>query len=58
MAGVYPENSPHGIACPKCGCKHHFVLYKRAKGNVVVRRKECRHCGSRLFTRETLQTGD
>lgn len=43
-----------GLECPKCGCKHLFVIYTRPREGGILRRKECRHCGRRLSTKEKL----
>jgi transcription elongation factor Elf1 len=41
-----------GIECLRCGCRHFWVVYTRPRNNVIVRLRECRHCGKRLLTRE------
>ncbi len=42
-----------GLVCRKCGCQHFRVIYlKRLPQGVVMRRRECRHCGRRVSTRE------
>ena len=41
-----------GLACPRCGCRHLFVVYTRAKPGHIFRVRSCRHCGRRLITRE------
>lgn len=42
-----------GICCPRCGCRHHSVVYvRRSAGGVVRRRRECRNCGRRFSTSE------
>lgn len=44
-----------GIECPKCGCRHFLVIYtRRAAGGKLIRRRECRHCGRRVTTSESL----
>jgi len=44
-----------GLECPRCGCRHLRVLYtRRAWGGRILRRRECRHCGRRMTTYETL----
>jgi len=44
-----------GLSCPECGCRHLFVLYTRARGGGrILRRRECRNCGRRISTYETL----
>lgn len=43
-----------GLVCRHCGCRHLRVVYtRRAWGGRIMRRRECRHCGRRLTTRET-----
>jgi hypothetical protein len=42
-----------GLMCYRCGCRHFFVVYTKARKNgSIVRRKECRHCGTRITTVE------
>lgn len=44
-----------GLRCPKCGCEHFYVIYtRRAWGNILRRRRECRHCGRRVTTTERI----
>jgi len=48
-----PENSDEkGIECPRCGCRHFYVVYTRPQAGKIIRRKECRHCGCRVTTFE------
>jgi len=44
-----------GLECPRCGCRHFYVVYTRpaTKGR-VLRRRECRYCGRRVTTYEML----
>jgi len=43
-----------GLECPKCGCRHFFVIYTRpVAGGRLMRRRECRHCARRITTYET-----
>jgi len=43
-----------GLECPRCGCGHFRVLYtRRAWGNRLLRRRQCRYCGRRMTTYET-----
>jgi len=52
MAKPDPEEQ-RGLACPKCGCNHFFVVYTRpARDGKIVRSRECRHCGRRVITYE------
>jgi hypothetical protein len=41
-----------GLECPKCGCRHFFVVYTDPQAKRIVRRRECRHCGRRITTVE------
>lgn len=42
-----------GLQCRNCGCRHVFVIYtRRAWGGRIVRRRECRDCGTRMTTFE------
>lgn len=44
-----------GLVCPKCGCQHFRVVYTRhARGGRIVRNRECRHCGRRVITYESV----
>jgi len=46
---------PAGLVCPRCGCRHFRVVYVRKRpGGRIVRRRECRYCGRRILTVETL----
>ena len=43
-----------GLVCRGCGCQHFRVVYlQRLRDGVVMRRRECHHCGKRITTRET-----
>jgi transcriptional regulator NrdR family protein len=47
-----PE-SPRGIECPKCGCRHfHTTHTEPLRDGRIRRRKLCRHCGRRVVTFE------
>jgi transcription initiation factor TFIIIB Brf1 subunit/transcription initiation factor TFIIB len=41
--------------CPKCGCKHLYTDYTRARADCIVRKKRCRYCGSIVWTREEIK---
>ncbi len=55
-----PKQWPHsqggervGLVCRACGCQDFRVVYvKHRPGGIVIRRRECRHCGRRVLTRE------
>lgn len=50
---VRKREDARGIRCPTCGCGHLRVIYtRRAWGERVIRRRECRHCGRRVSTVE------
>lgn len=46
---------PVGLECPRCGCRHWFVVYTRRQDDRIVRLRECRHCGYRRQTREVFK---
>jgi len=46
------ESPGRGLECRKCGCKHFFVIYTRAREESIMRRRECRNCGRRITTWE------
>ena len=47
-----------GLQCRKCGHRQFKVIYTRAAfGSKVVRRRECRKCGTRITTAERLLGG-
>ncbi len=42
-----------GLCCRRCGQGQFRVLYTRSRpGGIVLRRRECRQCGTRITTRE------
>jgi transcriptional regulator NrdR family protein len=45
-----PSNT--GLVCRHCGCRHFLTVYTRPRGDSIVRRKRCRHCGEAITTRE------
>lgn len=50
-----PEmQSTRGIECRRCGCRHFLTVWTKpiADGS-VRRRRECRHCGHEMTTKET-----
>ena len=42
-----------GLVCRACGCRHFRVIYLKRLPGALLRRRECRHCGKRITTRET-----
>ena len=42
-----------GLVCRDCGCRHFHVVETRQARGMILRRRECRHCGRRVTTRET-----
>jgi len=48
------DDEPKGIRCRKCHCRDLRVIYTRHYANKIVRRRECRHCGTRLTTTERM----
>jgi DNA-directed RNA polymerase subunit RPC12/RpoP len=49
-----PDSTKHvGLHCRKCGERRFRVIYTRGTWDgKIVRRRECRHCGRRVTTRE------
>ncbi|HMN97417.1 MAG TPA: hypothetical protein PKC43_06325 [Phycisphaerales bacterium] len=45
---------PPGLECAKCGCRHWEVVYTVQRTRFIQRRRECRHCGHRVTTRERI----
>jgi transcriptional regulator NrdR family protein len=46
---------PRGLECPRCGCRHFFVVYTRPAPRGQIRRvRECRHCGRRVVSVERI----
>ena len=43
-----------GLACPRCNCRHLPVLYTRQRVRRIVRVRQCRHCGRRIITYESI----
>jgi hypothetical protein len=43
-----------GLCCPKCGPARWRVVYTRAGGGRVMRRRECRGCQYRVTTWERI----
>ena len=43
-----------GLFCPVCHCRHVPVLHTRQDKNQVRRHRECRSCGHRFWTAETI----
>lgn len=49
---VRPLKATRGLECPRCGCRHFRVIYTQPRNGFILRRRECRHCGRRVTTRE------
>jgi transcriptional regulator NrdR family protein len=53
----YTRTRKNGICCPRCGCRHIPVVGTYRIGDGVMRRyRECRNCGNRLTTTESIGT--
>jgi hypothetical protein len=48
------ESEPQGIECPKCGCRHLYVVYTRQRNKRILRVRQCRYCGRRVMTCEEI----
>lgn len=47
------QENGKGLACRRCGCRHFRVVYTRPGSHRrLIRRRECRHCGTRMTTWE------
>jgi hypothetical protein len=47
------DEEQRGLECRVCRCKRFRVIYTRPRsGGGLLRRRECRHCGSRITTCE------
>lgn len=49
---------PQGIQCRHCFCRHFRVRNTVRIGRMVIRYRECRHCGRSLKTVETAMQGE
>ncbi len=43
-----------GLECPRCGCRHFYVVYNDKQTKRIVRRRQCRNCGRRVTTVEKI----
>ena len=50
---IAPSNCK-GLECPRCGCRHLYVVYTRQRLKKILRVRECRHCGRRIKTYEQI----
>ena len=45
-----------GITCRRCGGSHFHVIYTRkVRDERIMRRRECRYCGQRVTTWESVK---
>ncbi len=49
---IEPGSPLAGLECPRCGCKHFWVLNVKRKPRRIIRYRECRHCGRKMTTVE------
>ncbi len=47
-----PDARARGLECPRCGCRHLYVVYTRQRSKKILRVRECRYCGRRIKTYE------
>ena len=47
-----PDRPVRGLRCPRCGRRRFNVVYTRPGDAMVMRRRECQHCGTRVTTYE------
>lgn len=51
------DKPPVGILCPQCGCRHMLAIQSNPKPKQTkLRYRECRQCGKRILTKETVVT--
>jgi len=43
-----------GLECPRCGCRDLRAYYTRPRGDHILRKRICRHCGREVITRERI----
>jgi len=48
------DPTAEGLVCPKCGCRHFLVADTRRAAGSIRRRRQCRNCGWRIWTREEI----
>jgi transcriptional regulator NrdR family protein len=52
-----PPQTPRGIECPKCGCRHFYTTHTEPlRDGRIRRRKICRQCGRRVVTFESSES--
>lgn len=49
-----PAPEQPGLECPKCGCRHFYVVRTMQTARSIRRYRECRYCGRRVVTTEQL----
>ena len=49
------RNPRGGLECWNCGCHHFRVIYTTPQDGAIERRRECRNCGERITTGETVK---
>ena len=49
------EPRAEGIACPDCRCRHLIAVRTRHRLGKINRVRECRNCGRKITTWETLE---
>jgi hypothetical protein len=54
MSDTSSSGTGAGLCCPRCGHCRWRVIYTRAGGGRVMRRRECRACGHRVTTWERI----
>jgi len=51
------SDTPVGIICPRCGCRHMLAIPPTPRPKQTkIRYRECRNCGKRILTKETVVT--
>lgn len=52
--GMRGVQSAVGLVCRTCGCRHFDTLQTLKREGKIDRRRECRNCGWRCMTSETV----
>lgn len=51
------DGDPRGLECPECGCRRFHVRTTRNGNRMIIRYRQCHHCGRRMTTCERAVVG-
>ena len=54
LSHLNPGPESKGIVCSRCGGRHFYTVYTRARASSILRLKQCRYCGRRVYTKEKI----